>query len=121
MLTDTREFIIRAAILFILIGIAIGCPYFITHHTDLNVPVQRPDHWSDKQINKFINSHHKIKAVETKEQIIVEAGSKVDNVLVIYKGDKSPIVVKEENTFCKTGIQMTVITPNDIKKLVTQH
>lgn len=78
--------------------------------------------WNTETINKYIQQHPQIiTAIKTEKQIIVKSDSSLKNVIIVYSGNKSPIIVKEEEFVSRTGISITTITPNDFKRFVTQY
>lgn len=122
MYEENKMFVFRLIVGVTFIALAFGFPYFITHTDYIEVKAEYSQHddWTDNCTAEFMR-HPTAERVITEDQIIVKAGGKLENVLVVYKGDKSPIVIKEESIVSRTGIQITVITPNNISKFITQR
>mgnify|MGYP000468092727 CR=1 FL=1 len=119
---EPRTMTFRFVLGIILIFLAFGFPYLITHTDYIEVQVEKQhENWLENHISKFMHRHPTAKKIETKNQIIVESGSELEDVLVIYKGHKPPIIIKEENIVNRTGIQVQVITPNDVSTFITQR
>ena len=90
------------------------------HITAQQIAAQDNDNFIE-QVEQIIQDSPSLEVRKTDEQIVVEPGSEVRNMLVIYKGSQSPILIKEENAVCRTGVEVKAVTPNEIQTFISQY
>lgn len=78
--------------------------------------------WTKQQVSRYLKENSQIDTVvKTNQQIVIKPDSELDDMLIVYTGDKSPVCIKEEEFVSRTGIRLTIINPNRIKDFVTQY